>query len=276
VNAARAFARGAERVLPQIDLGWHRPVGEIVGTIAYLSARAARAAVKANLDVVAPKASARCVFVNQARAYLEVFQIPRLADEQLIASVNVDGWDRFARAHALGRGVIFASAHLGPVALVGQVLLARGYGLTLPIEPTGSELMRAVNRARAARGLHLVPIDAPLGIVRALRDGGVLGFLADRAVSGVGERVTFCGRETLLPSAHIVLAHRTGAPLVPAFSLRVGGALVASFEPPLELPSSGDHDADVREGVGRFAERLETYVRRFPEQWTVFERMWPG
>ena len=77
-------------------------------------------------------------------------------------------------AQRLGKGVIFGSAHLGPVALVGQILMHRGYTLTLPAEKTDSEFMHAVNRARQAQGLVLVPMDSALGIHRVIRDGGVL------------------------------------------------------------------------------------------------------
>jgi len=276
MSAARALADAAERVLPRVAPSWHTPIAEAVGTIAYLAAPRARAAGRANLAVVAPDRPrlARRVFINQVRGYLEVFQIPALDDKRLTAMVVVDGWDRFTRAHAQGKGVIFASAHLGPVALVGQILMARGFELTLPVESTESELMRAVNRARSARGLHLVPLDSPLGIHRALRHGGVLGFLADRAVSGVGIRVPFCGREALVPSAHVALALRTGAALVPAFAWREGGALHAYIEDPLDLVDTGARESDIREGVRRFAAVLERYVRRYPDQWTVFDRMW--
>lgn len=276
MSAARALADAAERVLPRVAPSWHAPIAEAVGTIAYLAAPRARADVAANLAVVAPDRPrlVRRVFVNQVRGYLEVFQIPTLDADRVIAMVHVDGWDRFTRAHSQGRGVIFASAHLGPVALVGQILMARGFDLTLPVESTQSELMRAVNRARAARGLHLVPLDSPLGIHRALRHGGVLGFLADRAVSGVGVRVPFCGREALVPSAHVALALHTGAALVPAFAWRDGPALHATIEEPLDVPDTGDRESDVREGVRRFAAVLERYVRRYPDQWTVFDRVW--
>jgi KDO2-lipid IV(A) lauroyltransferase len=107
-----------------------------------------------------------------------------------------------------------------------------------------------------------------------IRDGGVLGILADRAVTGVGERVEFFGRPALLPSAQVALALRTGAALVPAFAWRERGLLIARIEEPLELVSTGDRDADVRAGVRRFAARLESYIREHPEQWTVFEPVW--
>jgi lauroyl/myristoyl acyltransferase len=277
MGAARALARGAEWVLPRVPPAWQGPISEVAGTIAYLAAPRGRAAVRANLAMIAPgrSLSARRVFVNQVRQYLEVFHIPRLDRARFDEIVRVEGWDHFLCAHRLGKGVIFGSAHLGPVALVGQILITRGFTLTLPAEKTDSEFMHAVNRARQAQGLVLMPIDSALGLHRVIRDGGVLGILADRAVTGVGETVEFFGRPALLPSAQVALALRTGAALLPAFAWRENGLLVARIEEPLELVSTGDRDADVRAGVRRFAARLESYIKEHPEQWTVFEPVWP-
>jgi lauroyl/myristoyl acyltransferase len=276
MGAARALANAAEWALPRIPPSWQGPISEVVGTMAYLATSRARAAVRANLATIAPghALSARRVFVNQVRQYLEVFHIPRLDRARFDAIVRVEGWDHFLCANKLGKGVIFGSAHLGPVALVGQVLMARGYTLTLPAEKISSELMAAVNRARQAQGLRLVPIDSGLGIHRVIRDGGALGILADRAVTGIGERVEFFGRTALLPSAHVALALRTGAALLPAFAWRENGLLCARIEAPLDLVSTGDRDADVRAGVRQFAEILERYISEHPEQWTVFEPVW--
>lgn len=276
MGAARALAQAAEWALPRVPPSWQGPISEIVGTVAYLAAPRARNAVRANLAIIAPNRSlsARRVFVNQVRQYLEVFQIPRLDRARFDATVRVDGWDHFLCAMRLGKGVIFGSAHLGPVALVGQILMQRGYTLTLPAEKTNSEFMHAVNRARQAQGLVLVPIDSALGIHRVIRDGGVLGILADRAVTGVGEKADLFGRPALLPSAHVALALRTGAALVPAFAWRENGLLIARIEKPLELVSTGDREADVRAGVQQFAAILERYIKEHPEQWTVFQPVW--
>jgi KDO2-lipid IV(A) lauroyltransferase len=98
--------------------------------------------------------------------------------------------------------------------------------------------------------------------------------LADRAITGVGERVPFFGRPALLPSAHVALALRTGAVLLPAFAHREGNVLHAAFEPELELVRTGDRDADIRDGVRRWAAVLEPQIRVAPEQWSVFEPVW--
>jgi lauroyl/myristoyl acyltransferase len=276
--AAERLVRMAEATLPRIPDPLDAPAAELAGSLAYLASPSAREAVLANLRIVAPEranaATVRRVFVGQARNYLEIFKIPRTDPAVLRARIERRGWEHLVAAHALGKGVIVASAHLGPISLVGQVLVAHGFATVLPVESERSEFQRAVNRARAGMGLQLVRTETPLAIVRALRDGKIFGLLADRAVTGVGERVPFFGREALLPSAHVVLALRTGAPLLPAFSGREHGTLTASFEPPLELRMTGDRAADVRDGVRRWALVLERYVRKAPEQWTVFERVW--
>ena len=276
---AAALARATELIVPLLPHAADRPLAEALGTVAYLLAPRARRAVRANLAVIAPErrdreALVRRTFVTQARNYLEIFRIPHLDIQRLAASVRLEGWERFECAHAKGRGVIVASAHYGPVAFVGQIVLARGYEFTLPVESTESALGRALNRARGGKGMHVVPVDSARGIYRVLRRGGVLAFLADRAITGTGERVPFFGRTALLPSAEVVLALRTGAALVPGFTWRDGEQLTATIEPPIELVPSGDRRADVREGVRRYAEVLERYIRRAPEQWTVFEPVW--
>jgi lauroyl/myristoyl acyltransferase len=275
-----ALSRAAERALPHLPRALRGPLAEIVGTLAFLAAPGARRAVHANLAVIAPERNTsgvvRRVFVEQTRNYFEIFSIPRLDPKTLLAEVRTDGWEHVAHAYEQGKGVILASAHLGPVSFVGQMVLAHRYPVALPVEIATSEFQRSVNRARGSAGLQLINTDSALGIFRFLREGKVLGILADRAVTGVGERVEFFGREALLPSAAVVLSLRTGAPLVPSFAGRRDGVLTASFEPPLEIPNTGDRDADVREGVQRFARVLERYVRSAPEQWTVFEDFWHG
>lgn len=275
-----ALSRAAERALPLIPRVLIGPFAEVVGTLVYLAAPGARRAVRANLAVIGPERNGRGlvrrIFVEQTRNYVEIFSIPRLDPKKLLAGMRTDGWEHVARAYEQGKGVILASAHLGPVSVVGQMVIAHGYPVALPVEAEHSEFQRAVNRARGGAGLQLIRTDSSRGIFRVLREGKVLGILADRAVTGVGERVEFFGREALLPSAAIVLSLRTGAPLVPSFAGRSGGVLTASFEPPLDIPNTGDRDADVREGVQRFARVLERYVRSAPEQWTVFEDFWRG
>jgi len=274
-----AMARLAERALPHLPHKFDYPIATVVGTIAYRVAGGARAAVRDNLSIVAAGRAdrerlVRLTFVEQVRHYIELFRLARLDHESVRRTVQVSGWEHVVEAYRRGGGVVFASAHLGPISVCGQIFVANGYDVTLPVEKETGELSRAVNRARRAMGLTLVQTDSALGIHRVLKRGGALGLLADRAVTGVGERVPFFGQVALLPSAHIALALRTGASLVPGFAHRDERGMRAVFEPELVLRRTGDHGADVRDGMLRWARVLERHIRQAPEQWSVFEPVW--
>lgn len=273
---AAALSRAVEAAVPALPDALDVPIGEAAGTLAYVLSPRAREAVRSNLSVVAPGRDglARRVFVEQTRHYLETFRLARLGPRRLLEMVEIEGWSHVASAYASRRGVVLASAHLGPVVLCGQILAARGLDVSVVVEPKRGEVGRLIDRARGAMGLRTIETTSAMGIGRALRRGGVVGFLADRAVTGVGVRVPFFGREALLPSAHVALALRTGAALVPGSALRDGRRLRAIVEAPIDLERTGDRDRDIREGVARWAAVLERWIARAPEQWSVFERVW--
>ena len=274
-----AMARLAERTLPHLPASFDQPVAAVAGTVAYRISASARANVRGNLAIVAPERTdrerlVRLTFVEQVRHYIELFRIARWDHETVRRSIVVSGWEHVVAAYERGNGVVFASAHLGPISVCGQIFVANGYDVTLPVEKETGEFSRVINRLRRRMGLTLVYTGSALGIHRVLRNGGALGLLADRAVTGVGVRVPFFGQVALLPSAHVALALRTGASLVPGFAHRENGRMCARFEPELVLRVTGDHEADVRDGVRRWAELLEKHIRVAPEQWSVFEAFW--
>jgi len=276
-----ALARLGERTLPHLPAVFDRPIALAIGTIAYQVSAGARANVRENLSIVAPERSprnrerlVRATFVEQVRHYLELFRIAGWDHEMIRRTVAVSGWEHVVSAYERGNGVVFASAHIGPISVCGQIFVANGYEVTLPVEQETGELSRVINRLRRRMGLTLVYTGSALGIHRVLKRGGALGLLADRAITGVGERVPFFGRDALLPSAHVALALRTGASLIPGFAHHDGQAMQAIFEPELVLQRTGDHEADLRAGVQQWAALLEKHIRVAPEQWSVFESFW--
>jgi len=270
---ATVAARALERTLPLIPGPAVPTLSELIGSLSWLASSRARAAVRDNQRVIAParRPAVRRTFVNQAHNYLDTFRLLRASRERITEWVEAEGWEHFLAAHARGKGVVMASAHFGPVNVCGQLFLARGYHTTMPVEEEQTEFGRAVNRARAALGGTFIATSSARGIYRVLRDGGVLGVIADRAVTGTGERVEFFGHQVLLPSAHISLALRADAAVIPAFAYRQGDKVSLHFEPALALVRTGDHEANVRLGIREFARVMERHLARSPAEWAVFE-----
>ena len=46
------------------------------------------------------------------------------------------------------------------------------------------------------------------------------------------------------------------------------------FDPALELVRTGDQERDVVENTARFTKVIESYIRRYPDQWLWIHRRW--
>lgn len=274
-------ASAATATLPRYPLGDR--VSRAAGTAWFVSAPAARAAVRDNLRHVLGRQPSHAeivrVFQNGALNYWDTLAIPHYSAAQIRALVDLRGSEHIDRARAGGRGAICATAHLGSVSLAGQILPALGYpmtGLLEPLEPP--ELYEFFARRRQALGARMLPVGTPAlrELLLALRRNEVLGLVSDRDVTGTGPIIPFFGAPTRFPDGAAALSVRTGAPILVAVALRKARGLFDGFIEPLPpLEGTGDAKRDVLQLTQAVAKRLEYYVGNHPEQWTVFQRRWP-
>jgi lauroyl/myristoyl acyltransferase len=238
--------------------------------------------VRANLGRVLghapPERLVRAVFRYGALAYYDVLRLPGLSPTALRAAVEVRGWEHLEVARAPGRGVLLVTAHLGSVSLVGQMVALGGCPANVVVEALPPRLLALLQGPRASHGITPLPAGPGLlrAIVAALGRNEVVGLLSDRDVLGNGIAVTFFGTPTRLPGGAAGLGLRTGAAVLPAFTARrPDGRYLGWFEPPVPLVSTGNVRADVQTNTERITRIVEAAIRRYPEQWTVFQRVWP-
>jgi lauroyl/myristoyl acyltransferase len=244
----------------------------------------AREPLRANLRHVLPEATpaerdrtARQTLRNHLKNYYDFFRSSRLTRADIARLVHVQGFENLEQALARGRGVIFITAHFGNLDIVGQTFAMRGYKVTTPAEHVRPEILyRHIVATRGAKGLKLIPVDGPLlELVRALKRNEIIGLAADLDVTRSGTQVQFFDAPARLPDGHVQLALKTGAALLPAFSLRLQDNTFAAYaEPAIELAPSGDFQADVRAGVRQVALVMEEWIRRHPAQWVMFHEIW--
>ena len=219
------------------------------------------------------------VFREGAKYYYDTFRVPTLSDSALERLVTVEGWEKLDRCLAKGRGVVVFTGHIGSPALVAQILAVRGYCVTSVVEPVEPEsLFELMTRVRGSRGIRFVPLgpSSARELMDALRRNEIVGIVADRDVGGTGVSVDFFGIETRLPAGPALLALRAGADLLPAFTYRVGeGRFVGQIWDPIEVRRTGKLREDVRLNTQEMGRALEKAIRRSPEQWVVFEPIWP-
>jgi len=113
-------------------------------------------------------------------------------------------------------------------------------------------------------------------MLKALRDQRGIAILIDQNVIG-DERVfvEFFGRPAATTPALGLLHLRTGAPLIPVFAVpRPGDGYRCRYGPPVDVPLSGDRDADVLRITQACTRVLEEEIRAHPSLWLWMHRRW--
>jgi lauroyl/myristoyl acyltransferase len=261
------LARQAGRLLYVLDPGLKRIVRSNL-----------RHVLGPGADNAEVEATTRQALINIAKGHYDLFRVSRLSVAEIRRLIQVEGMEHLQRALARGRGAIVFSAHVGNVDLVGQLPMAYDLKISGAAEHIQPErLFRYLRKLRQSHGLQLIPSDEPMiGLIRALRRGEIIALPVDRDVTGSGPRIEFFDKATHLPDGPVRLALRTGAPILPAFVLRLPDERFrVEIGPPLDLQRTGDLQADVRAGMKQMIALLEQHISRQPEQWLVASPVWP-
>lgn len=262
-------------------------IAEVVARVGYSLAPGVRANVWDNLRHLLPDApdtrirrAAKAVFRNVAYYYADLAQMERMdLDDFFRNRLVYYGIEEHIRSNLnKGRGVVMLSGHVGNAEIAGQGLIPLGipcFAVTEPVKP--ERLSRMLNRIRASKGVEFQPVSVSSAkrIVRILRSGGTVALMGDRDISGPKMLLPFFGEETWLPTGPIEVALRTGAAIVPSFSVRRGRYVIEAWaQEPIEVERTADFQADVKAAMLEFIERLEEFLRHEPDSWAVFERIW--
>jgi KDO2-lipid IV(A) lauroyltransferase len=191
--------------------------------------------------------------------------------------VETHGFEHMDRAVAAGRRMIIFSGHIANWEI--GMLAAVQYGAEV------AQIYRAANNPLIDRmiirfrsiGGELIPKGtvAARRAIAVLRRGAHLTMLADQKMND-GIPVPFFGRPAMTVSALAVLALRFDCDVLPARVERLGRARFRlTVFPPLTLPRSGNHHANVATLMAQVNQILEDWIRDRPEQWFWLHRRWP-
>ncbi len=258
--------------------------GDALGFAFYLLDRPHRRLTRGNLEAAFPRRTrpeiertVRGVFRHFGRLLMELLRVSGLDHERLRALCVLDGSERAREAHARGRGVIFVTGHFG-----FWELHALAHGLALgPISVVARALDNPLlhdllERVRTSTGNQVIYRRGGLRrILRALQQNTGVAMLIDQHIQAPDAvLVDFFGRPASTTSAVAVLAHRTGAAVIPVFALpQPDGRYRMVYEHAVEPPVDESPEA-IRDFTQRCTDVLEMYVRKYPEYWLWMHRRW--
>jgi Kdo2-lipid IVA lauroyltransferase/acyltransferase len=220
---------------------------------------------------------AKAVFQNLARNAVELVNLPKFSKERLREYVRIANRERLDRAYEKGKGVIVLTAHFGSWEYMAAAL--REYdcpGVTIGRRIYFKKYDEYLNSIRKSHDVEVVyRDDSPRKMLKVLRQNWIVGIVADQDVDSVdGVFVNFFGHSAYTPSGPAALAKASGAALLPVFIIREkrGHALV--IEEPVELVDTGNKEADIISNTQKWSDVVESYVRKYPEQWVWMHRRW--
>jgi len=213
------------------------------------------------------------VFLSVGRIMASVAKFPSITRENVHDWIRYDGLENFTTAHAKGRGVLVATAHLGNWELSAFTHALMTAPMHIVVRPLDNARLNAfVEKRRALSGNHIIQkTEAARKILRALGEGDVVGILIDQNTTPAeGVFIDFFGRKACAGTAFVKFAHHTGAAVVPGYALWSDQEkrYVLRFDP--EVPMTGEVQADTQ----RVHSALETVIRDHPDQWLWIHRRW--
>ncbi len=184
----------------------------------------------------------------------------------------VEGLDNVWEARDKYGGGTFALAHYGSWDVAAALALASGIPLAAVMRAIGTDLVtRIALWARRHQNMEvLITGNAARGLIDAVHRGRFAAILCDLPERGATVEVDFCGGRMKFSTAPAWLSRTTGVPIMPVDCFREAGRYRMVLHDPI-LAAPGETDADVMQRVALVLERV---IRRIPEQWYPFGKVY--
>lgn len=210
-------------------------------------------------------------YVHFALNLLDVARSTKWTRDELRGHVEVVGLEIADAVLGEGKGAVCLTLHLGNFELLVRAVPAYGIPVTVIGRALGNRLLRdELQKLRESTGAEMLLHRNVLPkLLRAVKQGRVVAALNDQyARRSRGVFVPFLGARASTSLGPALLALRSGAPIVPAYMMRIGPdhhRMV--IRPPLETPDTGDRRKDAELLTARCNAALEEIIRAHPEQW---------
>ena len=257
-------------------------LGEAAGTFFYLVDPRHRRIVRENLrfanlglDEAETRALSRACFRHFGALFVGLLRLRRATPEELDRWIKVEGLEHFDAAQASGKGFIQLTGHYGNWEAVALAQSRRGRTLDAIGRELDNPLLEPISLGFRTRfGNRVILKDGAMrDTLKALKAGRGVGFLLDQDALTSGIFVHFLGQWASTFGTAGSLAARYGLPVLPVFSWpNPDGTTTVRFEPPFEVPVTGDAARDTWVATQLMTSRIEAQIRKDPRWWFWMHR----
>ena len=213
------------------------------------------------------------VYRSLGRLLVAFARFPSIGRGNVRQWIRYEGFEHFTEALKRGRGVLFATAHLGNWELSAFTHALMSQPMAVVVRPLDNPLIDAfVERRRALSGNTLIgKRNFARPILKALRENQAVGMLLDQNSSAEGGAfVPFFGMPACAHEGFAKLAAHSGAAIIPGFAVWSDAEQVYILRFYEEVPVTGNATAD----TARIQAAIELAIREYPDQWLWIHRRW--
>jgi KDO2-lipid IV(A) lauroyltransferase len=260
-------------------------MGRVFGQVFYFTSKRHRDVAQASMkqafgnDVAKNTKLIRDMFSDTIEMLFEMFFY---ASRKVDPAPNavIEGEENLKEALARGKGVIAISAHMGCFPTMMAALAMKGYPLHIMMRPLKNEKLGAhadrIMRSYKATPIYSYPRDkAIVDSIRCVKKNGMLVILMDQNYGSGGVWVDFFGELAATPTGATVLALRTGATVLPMYTVRdkLGHHRII-IEKPYEIVRYPTDDESILRNVANLTKIIEGWIRTYPRNWFWFHKRW--
>ncbi len=258
----------------------HSLFSKILGNFGYLFLARSRNRVLSNLRIALGKEKnrgelssiAKKQFANIYLGFCETIKAMKWSKEEFSKLIKIEGEEYLKEALAKGKGAVGICAHFGNFPLMLSRLSSAGYPINTMIRESDNQglekFFREIRRKLKITWIPKYPLsDSLKESMKWLKKNGLLCVLMDQH-SGKGVIVDFFGRQVQAAIGAATFARRMNSEALPIFSLRnPDGTHRIIIKEPLKLTKAEDVRKDIMENTACFMKTIESFIRKYPEQW---------
>jgi lauroyl/myristoyl acyltransferase len=242
--------------------------------------RGTRRVLQENLELIHPDWTAaerryvgRRIIHQFAKSILLFLELPFFKPDEIFARCDIEPLRAHIAEVGPERGFVIATGHIGPWELGGYCATHLGHRVhTVALDHPSKEVTKFFSDRRDYIGVKAHPLGGAFSeLVDAVNHGDCVALLIDRAYGRARKSSRFFGVMKDFPLGHLVLAARTGAPILT-------GALVFDGKDRFRYVRGGTHWPDASQDefdrLDTLQEKcvrdLERIIHAHTEQWFHF------
>jgi KDO2-lipid IV(A) lauroyltransferase len=225
------------------------------------------------------KSIVRSCFEKLGTNFVELLLVPYLPKEDLPKRFHVEGVPHVVEATRLNKGILALVFHYGNWEIMGIasfMMKQEVIALARPLK--GQKFLQGfINQLRTATGLTVIPNqDTARDAMKYLRENRIVAILGDqREKRSKGVYVELFGEKVPTSKGIVMLAMRTGSPVMPVYLRREGFLrYTIVFCEPIEMERKGNIEELIYKNARKINAFLETLIAAHPDEWFLVHRRW--